>query len=264
MRLHKIFWGLLLALQIAVAGARPPVDYKQLVDYIKSGQIAQFKAELAGRAREDINLSGRTVLMASAIASNQAEAVDALLAWGMDPNRALLLSALGEGSEITPLLLAISSRASPDLVGRLIARGANVNQGSEGLLPLNFALSMQQFELATLLLDRGAQVSAADVLMGNTPLMELSMTPIGDEETLSALAKRIIGAGGNVNAQNKRGGTALMMSITSGNPVMVRILLKQGANPNIKNAKGESPLAMALQRQREDLAGLLGQFGARP
>ncbi|MDR0777363.1 MAG: ankyrin repeat domain-containing protein [Azonexus sp.] len=264
MRLRSIIWGLLLARQIVVADARPPVDYKQLIDYIKNGQTAQFKAELAGRTREDINLSGRTVLMASAIASNQADAVDALLDWGMDPNRALRLFASGEASGVTPLLLAISSRAGPDLVKRLIARGANVNQDSEGLLPLNVALSMQQFELAALLLDRGAQVSAADALMGDTPLMELSMTQSEDEKALSALAKRITGAGGNVDAQNKRGGTALMMSITSGNPVMVRILLELGANPNIKNAKGESPLAMALRRQREDLAGLLRQFGAQP
>lgn len=267
MALHDIGRALVLAVlvfQIVLADARAPVNYAQLVGYIKSGQITEFKRGLEGRTRDEIDLTGRSILMSSAITASQVDAIDVLLDWGMDPNRTLMLSGQGAAIEPTPLIFAISAKAKLGIVKQLISRGADVNQGSEGLLPLNFALSMQQFELGALLLDNGAQAAATHGAMGMTPLMALSMAQTADEKTLSSLAKRIAAMGGNVNARTKRGGTALTFAITSGNPVMVHILLELGANPNIKNDKGESPLAIASRRQRDDLVSLLKQFGAQP
>lgn len=264
MLLRGLILGLTLALQVFGVLARPPVNYSQLAGYIKSGQIAQLKLGIEGRTGDEINLSGRSILMATAISTGQADAVDALLDWGMDVNRSMALVQHGTSLEITPLMQAISAKADLRLVQRLIARGANVNKGSEGLLPLNLALSTQQFDLAMLLLDSGAQVSAVDDLAGMTPLMELSISARGaDDKALPILAKRLATAGSNVNAKNNRGGTALIFAVISGNPVMVRTLLELGANPNTKNEKGEPPLAIALRRQREDLAGLLREFGAQ-
>lgn len=246
------------------ATPRPPVSYSQMIGYIKNGQSAQFKLGLAGRTRDEINLSGRSILMASAVTSGQADAVDALLDWGMDVNRSLALAQSETPLEITPLLLAISAKANPGLIQHLLARGANVNKASEGLLPLNLALSTRQFELATLLLDSGARASAVDN-QAISPLMELATTvrDAEDDAALSILAKRLVAAGCDVNAQNKWGGTALIFAVMSGNPVMVRTLLELGAKPDILNGKGESPLAIAQRLQREDLAVLLEQFGAR-
>ena len=169
MLLRGLILGLLLALQILFAYARPAVNYDQLVGYIKSGQTAQLKLGLEGRTRDEINLSGRSILMATAIASGQADAIDALLDWGMDVNQSLVLAEQGVALEITPLLHAISAKTGHSLVRHLINRGANVNKGSEGLLPFNFALSTQQFDVAILLLDSGARVSAVDDLAGMTP-----------------------------------------------------------------------------------------------
>ena len=253
------------AAYILCADARPSVDYKQLVGLIKAGQIDQFRAALKGRTKDDINLSGRTILMSISITSGQPAAVKVLVEWGMDVNRPLPLSAAGEQIEITPLVYAVSGRAGSAVVQQLVASGADVNKASGGLRPLGLALSMGQYETAELLLDQGALAAQADELSGLTPLMELAvLSKDADAAVIEKLAKRLIAGGANINAQANRPATALGFAVLGGNPAVVRVLLQLGADPNTKNAKGESLLSVARNRRRDDLATILVEFGARP
>lgn len=253
----------LFLFQIALVQASSPSDYNQLVSDLRSGDISRFRYALAKHPVGDINLAGRSLLMAIAIESAHADAVDALLNWGMNVNRYLLLSSQGVPMEITPLMHAISAKASPEVVKRLLILGADPNIPSEGLFPLNLALGSGQFEIARLLLDSGAHPSPAEAEGGMTPLMELAMAARDPDDIVPIiLARRIVSAGGKIDSRSMQGGAALSFAVIVGNHLMARTLLELGANPNWKNAKGETPLAIANRLQREDLSDLLKPFGA--
>ena len=244
---------------LGVAQATPVVDYQQLIEFIKSGRNADFKQALGTLTRREINLSGRSVLMGTAIGAGNASAVEAMLDWGMAVNRTLPFAYQGESYEVTPLLFAISAKARGGVIERLIARGADVNRDSEGLRPLNLALMTGQSAVANLLLDHGAQATYVEARSGITPLMELALA--GDD---AALARRLVDAGCPVNAQTSSGGTALALAVTAGNRPMVKVLLDLGANPNIRTGKGETALAIAQRRHKPELVDMLRQHGAQP
>ena len=265
--IHALVWCLVLffAVHVVSANARPAVDYKQLVADIETGQIDQLSAALKGRPKDDINLSGRTILMSVSITSGQPHAVKALLDWGMDANRSLPLSSAGEQVEIAPFMYAVSGKAGPAVVKQLVASGADVNKASGGLRPLGLALSMGQYETAELLLDHGALAAQADELSGLTPLMELAvLSKDADAAVIEKLAKRLTAGGANINARANRPATALGFAILGGSTGVVRVLLQLGADPNTKNSKGEPLLTVARDRRRDDLAAVLVEFGARP
>lgn len=261
----SLMFLLLCMQQTNYANARTAPDYKQLVSYIKQGQVSLLRQALQGKAREDINLSGRVVLISSAISNQQPDAIDALVDWGIDVNRTLPQREGNESFTTTPLLYAISGKAGLPVVERLVKRGADVNKASESLLPLNFALSLRQYEVASFLLDKGANPNGVDGLSQMTPLIELiiSAQEADGAEPLT-IAKRLLKTGASIEARPIRGSTPLGFAVLGGKIEMVRFLLEQGANPNAKNAKGESLLIVASRKQREDIAALLRQYGAKP
>lgn len=68
--------------------------------------------------------------------------------------------------------------------------------------------------------------------------------------------------GVNVNAQNRRGDTALIFASRSGQYDMVRFLLDHNANPNIKNNFGGTALDDAKIFDHQDIVRLLIKAGA--
>lgn len=257
--------ALALVSQAGGVQARSVIDYRQLLAYIENGQTEPLQASLKGHVKEDIHLPARSILMAAAIEQGQVAAVKALLDWGMDANRPLLLSQNGEPLEVTPLVYAISNKASLAVVRQLTACGADVNKPNGDLLPLNFALSMRRYDLAEHLLDKGARAAGADGPTGMTPLMELAMSAQDTEPALLArLTRRLVAGGADANAKTKHDATALSFAVLGGSPAMTRILLELGADPNVKNRRGETLLAVARRRHRDDIAAILDQFGARP
>lgn len=261
----SLMFLLLCMQQTNYVHARPAPDYKQLVGYIKQGQVMLLRQALKDKTREDINLSGRAVLISSAISSQKPDAIDALVDWGIDVNRSLPQMEGNESFAITPLVYAISGKAGLPMVEWLVKRGADVNKASESLLPLNFALSLRQYDVANFLLDKGANPNGADGLSQITPLIDLIVSSQEAEgiESLT-MAKRLLKAGASIEARPVRGSTPLGFAVSGGKIEMARFLLDQGANPNEKNAKGESLLAVANRKQREDIATLLRQYGAKP
>jgi len=115
---------------LGVAQATPVVDYQQLIEFIKSGRNADFKQALGTLTRREINLSGRSVLMGTAIGAGNASAVEAMLDWGMAVNRPMVevLLDLGANPNIRTgkgeTALAIAQRRhKPELVDMLRQHG---------------------------------------------------------------------------------------------------------------------------------------------
>ncbi|POM71331.1 Myosin-like protein [Phytophthora palmivora] len=79
-----------------------------------------------------------------------------------------------------------------------------------------------------------------------------------------AITERLLEAGANVNAQNKRGLTPLavhMLTLKIDNPTVIVKLLEAGADPNTE-AEGVAVLHLAARRDLPGISGVLVAYGA--
>jgi ankyrin repeat protein len=169
-----------------------------------------------------------------------------------------------ESDSFTPLMQAVS-KSHFDMAEMLIKRGANVNATmDEGFTPL--MLGSNNAPMATLLLDNGAELEAAG-RTGNTALM-WPHTP--------AALKFFIDRKANVHARNIHGKTALML-VAWDNYVHkdappsehINILLDAGSEIDAQDNNGRTALMDAAFRSAYDDDALLKvstllQRGANP
>jgi ankyrin repeat protein len=138
-------------------------------------------------------------------------------------------------------------------VRTLIAAGANLNVRNEetGAPPLTLAVVKGRIDTASLLLDSGAQVDAAD-RFGRTPL--IMAASVGDFEG----AKLLLAYGANVNWE-ANGWTPLFASLTrNGTPEITKLFLEHGASKGLQQA-----FLLAIDRERIDSMRLLLNAGAK-
>jgi ankyrin repeat protein len=109
--------------------------------------------------------------------------------------------------------------------------------------------------LLTLLIKAGADVDAQDD-RGLTALMMVS------EDGYLEAARILIRARANPNLQDITGRTAL--SYASRSPRLLDLLLRSGANPNIADKSGTTPLIFASVANQKEAVALLLKAGADP
>ncbi|HEX5222973.1 MAG TPA: ankyrin repeat domain-containing protein [Verrucomicrobiae bacterium] len=154
----------------------------------------------------------------------------------------------------TPLILA-TAYSDVASVKLLLDRGADVNAANKaGATALLRAA--RSYEMVRLLVDRGAEVNVRSAL-GNTPLI-LAARPADGERTVEFLLKH----GADATATNNWGATALMAAAASGNEVSVRLLLKYGANPNAQPLPGPEAFLFAGGRNALMWSAFRGDTGA--
>jgi ankyrin repeat protein len=140
----------------------------------------------------------------------------------------------------TPLLEA-ARRAYEEVATALIDAGANVDATDPyGVTPLMFSFISGSVRAARKLIEKGADVNSRDV-DGRTALIE-ALTTENDipPELIAALIKR----GADVNVRLADGLTPLMIAV-SGGPRLVQMLVEAGADINAKDDSGVSVLRMA-------------------
>ena len=79
----------------------------------------------------------------------------------------------------------------------------------------------------------------------------------------AGIAKLLLRAGADANAANRYGTTPLSLAGTNGNAETVALLLDAGADPNLANPNGETPLMTASRTGDPDVLRLLLAHGAR-
>ena len=127
-----------------------------------------------------------------------------------------------DGDHRSPLMHAVlASDADPVTVSLLIDRGADVNaaDGGQHWTPLHFAARDGHDDIVQVLLNAGASVDPVNTF-GNTPLWENIMAPTTNVKTIETL-------------------------------------LRHGADPHKKNKRDVSPLDLARLAGRDDLVTLL-------
>jgi len=156
----------------------------------------------------------------------------------------------------------------------LIDAGADLERPSaNGTRPLLVAIINNHIELALYLLEKSADVNAADNFYKRTPLFAAvemrnpdftrdTPSPLPDPRVPMDLIKALLARGANPNAQvnttpfrgfyqvsanwaNFDGQTAFIRAALSGDITLMRLLLDHGADPNIKTYEGSTALMAA-------------------
>ncbi len=145
----------------------------------------------------------------------------------------------------------------------LLAQGVDVNAQDSEIheTALMFAIDNHHFDVALLLIDKGADVNAKDP-KGNTALIEAAMK--GEANTVEALLHH----NADVNAQNDYAETPLSDAVINGHTDVVKILLDHRANANWKyiadpEADGKTLLEEAKDQKSYDIVALLRKAGAK-
>jgi len=260
----------------ADANAPLPGGETPLMTAARTGSLAVVKALVARgavvNAKEDVR--GQTALMWAA-AEGHAPVVSALLEAGADIHSRV-------PSGLTPFLFAVREGRS-SVVRVMLKAGADVNEivpveggrrrGYGGSVPragvsaLHVAVMNAHFELASELLDAGANPNAD--LPGYTPLHAITVVRkpgVGDNDpapegsgrmTSIELVKRLVARGANVNApmtkkvnlnntrMNELGATPFLLAALTADAELMRTLAALGANPAATNVEKSTALMMA-------------------
>ncbi|MEQ1895955.1 MAG: ankyrin repeat domain-containing protein [Vicinamibacterales bacterium] len=288
------------------AGADPnsalPEGETVLMTAARTGNVDAVRVLLAHGARVDARdeLRGQTALMWAA-AQNNAGVIRTLVEAGADVRARTSNASAGDmrmsesgntfgapaPTRFTALLFGVRA-GSLDAVRALLEAGADVNDElSDGENALVVAAANAHWDVADLLLDRGASPNAAKA--GWNALHQAVRTrrmnigfgtpgpiPTGTTDSVDVIRK-MIAKGANVNARmtrngmkdgqrnrlNRLGATPFFLAAKVTDTEVMKILVQAGAKPSLPAADGTTPLMVAAGLQQwnpgEDGGSLPGQ-----
>jgi len=156
----------------------------------------------------------------------------------------------------TPLLEA-ARRGYEEIASALIDAGADVNSADPyGVTVLMFSLISGSIQTARQLIEKGTEVNSRDV-DGRTALVEALAS---ENDIPPELIASLIERGADVNVRVANGLTPLMIA-ASGSPRLVQMLVEAGADVNARDDSGISVLRMAIDSPEN--ARILEDAGAR-
>lgn len=194
-------------------------------------------------------------------------AADPSLAQGEENGTSLvLLAAYHRRPEIARLLadrkgeLSIFEAAAVGDVARvqeLIGEDASLANAcaSDGFHPLGLASFFRQPAVVELLLARGADAGA----VAQNPLQVTALHSAVADGGHREIARALIAAGADVNAEQRHGWTPLHGAADSGDRELVELLLARGADPHAKHQEGKTALDLARENGHAEVVAVLEQ-----
>ena len=157
----------------------------------------------------------------------------------------------------TPLMYAAWDDNAA-MVNMLLKHGAKLDvANSENLTAFAIAAQNAKIQAAQALVAAGADVNAPIAKGGYTPLMLVALA--GSNELASWLIER----GAQVNARNPGGVTALMIAAASNHPGTVSLLLKAGADASARSEDGRTALGIAQSNNSDAVVRVLQEAAQR-
>lgn len=133
-----------------------------------------------------------------------------------------------------------------------------------GDTPLHVAAAGYRVEIAKLLLAAGAHVDAAGKHRHATPLhYAADGSPERDTKRQVAMIRLLLGAGANIQAQDKNGATPLHRAVRTRCVEAVKWLLDAGADVTIRNKPGSTAFHLAVQNTGRGGSGTDGAKAAQ-
>ncbi len=255
------------ALRAVADGTAPPLPAAQGRG---GGNAGRGGGQRGGAGRGGGRGGGNAAAAGDAAGGDQAGADDAAAATGaVAGGGGGRGQAAKDGGALTPLVYAVRS-GDLESVKVLLAAGADINQTTGyGWSPLLAATQNRYYKLGAYLLDHGADVNLANkggwvplYLATDNRNIESGDYPVrkGDMDHLDFI-KLLIAKGANVNARIKdstetrtvftnqwldeNGATAFLRASQSGDVVLMKLLLENGADPKITTTLNVNALQVA-------------------
>ena len=234
----------------------------------RAGEIADEIATLLVKAGANVNIQrgDGTSLLMEAVLNNDTNLIKVLLsAKDCNVNLGTKDNLTPRHCTITRVLMAREhGYAIPnetDLVELLLDHGANINAMNSNVgTPLHFAAYQGLLDTVKVLVNHGAKLNITDLKVGeNTvgpgvpPLMFACMRGYTD------IVRYLIAKGATTKFADKSGGTFLHAAV---NADIAKLLLDAGSNPNAQTDEGIAPLHLAVQRDDKATVKLLVKSGA--
>jgi ankyrin repeat protein len=231
----RLYWIILIAVFCGLVGYAA-YNYITLESneftLLRMGAVEELEAQVKARPHlihKKEGLDGPSLLLA-AFHAGDSDIVGMLLKHG-----AVFDSAENNGR--SPVVVSVRDDL---MLKTLLDGGVDPDMaGNDGVPPLHYAVTLQNTNAVSLLLEAGAAINAVD-REGRTALMRaLESCDLTIAECL--LAEE----GVNINARDRRGDTVLHKTVRCKKDDGIRFLLERGANPAIFNYAGFSPLHVA-------------------
>jgi ankyrin repeat protein len=213
----------------------------EFLDAATQGDVAKVKTMLQAdpRLAHAKDQNGLSVLL-KALYYGKKDVVQELLVSGIELN-VYEAAATGHSQRLQELL-----SADPSLVN---------SHSVDGFTPLGLAVFFGHSDTVNALINAGAEVNLASrEAMKVTPLASASAARQYE------IARVLIARGANVNARAASDFTPLHESAASGKVEFAKLLLENGADVNAKTTDGKTPLDYAREQNREDMVALLLEY----
>ncbi|XP_074534156.1 ankyrin repeat, SAM and basic leucine zipper domain-containing protein 1 [Halichoeres trimaculatus] len=160
---------------------------------------------------------------------------------------------------VSVLKQAINAR-DVDTVEQLLNSGMDVETrlGFEWT-PLMCAVRVANYDLAKLLLDRGA---SANFSKDNWTVLMASCTASATEDRISRCVELLLSRNADPNMADRSQMTCLMLAAREGHSKVINLLVSHGAEINFQDNNGYTALAIAVQNGREEAVLKLLQLEA--